>query len=159
MAAARARGRRHAWLGRYPEPQSAGVTRSMRANRRTGTQPEVRVASLLHRAGLRFRRDLPVPLPPGPGVPRHVRPDIAFPRLRLAVYIDGCFWHVCPRHATAPAHNAWYWTPKLRQNQARDRAATAALRRHGWLVRRFWEHEPPEVVAQKVQTLVERLRG
>lgn len=153
-ATRRATGRRRAWLVRYPEPLSAHVSRGMRGNRRVGTQPEAEVRSLLHRAGLRFRRDFPVRLPRG-----QARPDIAFTRLHVAIFIDGCFWHACPRHGTTPVHNAWYWAPKLARNRERDRQATAALRRQGWLVRRFWEHEPADVVAQKVRALVERVRG
>ena len=59
---------------------------------------------------------------------------------RVAVFIDGCFWHGCPRHGTSPRHNRWYWGPKLARNRARDRASTRALRASGWTVLRIWEH-------------------
>jgi DNA mismatch endonuclease (patch repair protein) len=137
---------------RYPHPEHAGTTRIMRANRRVDTGPESAVRSWLHRAGYRFRKD--VTLRVGS---RLTRPDIVFPRLKLAVFIDGCFWHGCPRHGTTPRHNAWYWTSKLDRNRARDVSRTADLRRAGWVVRRYWEHEPAHEVAQRVAELVRRL--
>ena len=69
-----------------------------------------------------------------------VRPDFVFPRSRLAVFVDGCFWHACPRHATRPRQNAAFWRKKLAANQTRDRQVTRALRRAGWRVLRIWEH-------------------
>jgi DNA mismatch endonuclease (patch repair protein) len=70
-----------------------------------------------------------------------VRPDFVFPRLKLAVFVDGCFWHGCPRHATWPKHRAAWWRRKLEANRARDRLVTRTLRRLGWRVLRIWEHE------------------
>lgn len=70
-----------------------------------------------------------------------VRPDFVFPKLRLALFVDGCFWHACPRHATQPRHNAAFWRKKLAANKARDRLVTRTLRRSGWRVVRLWEHE------------------
>lgn len=139
---------------RYPYPASDAVRRSMLGNRRTGTAPEARVRSAVHRAGLRFRKDYSIRLEAG-----HTRADLAFPRLQLAVFIDGCFWHGCPRHGTAPRHNAWYWTSKLRGNRMRDQRATEGLRRRGWVVRRYWEHMPSAEIAERVVALVRRLRG
>ena len=69
------------------------------------------------------------------------RPDFVFRRLRVAVFVDGCFWHACPVHATRPKNNAAFWRKKLAANQARDRFVTRALRRAGWRVLRIWEHE------------------
>ncbi|MEB3223087.1 MAG: very short patch repair endonuclease [Candidatus Sericytochromatia bacterium] len=137
---------------RYPHPATPARSRIMRSIRASGTAPEAEVRSRLHRAGLRFRKNATLRLPSG-----STRPDIVFPRLKLAVFIDGCFWHGCPRHATHPRHNAWYWAPKLRQNRDRDARSTRELRSAGWLVRRFWEHVPPARVAQQVQALVQRL--
>lgn len=75
-------------------------------------------------------------------VPRlAVRPDFVFPKLKLAVFVDGCFWHACPQHATKPKSNAAFWRKKLAANQARDRLVTRTLRRTGWRVLRIWEHE------------------
>jgi DNA mismatch endonuclease (patch repair protein) len=70
-----------------------------------------------------------------------VRPDFVFPRLRLAVFVDGCFWHGCPRHATKPKNNRAFWRRKLAANKARDRLVSRTLRRAGWRVLRIWEHE------------------
>ncbi len=69
------------------------------------------------------------------------QPDFLFPKLRLAVFVDGCFWHSCPRHATTPATNRGFWKRKLAANRARDRLVGAVLRKRGWFVLRLWEHE------------------
>src|SRR5262245_28321051 len=121
----------------------------MKANRRRDTTPEVRVRSALHRAGLRFRKDLLVRFRGG-----HTRPDVVFTSTRVAVYVDGCFWHSCPRHGTRPRNNSWYWRPKLRRNLARDRRVTRRLRAEGWLVLRRWEHELPSAVAAAVVSAI-----
>ncbi|SRR5579875_248008 len=123
---------------RYPLPSSAGRSANMRANRRTDTKPELAMRRELHRRGFRFRKDFRLDLPGG----ARVRPDIAFTARRVAVFVDGCFWHACPDHGTQPAANTWYWAPKLRRNVERDRAADAALAAAGWRVIRIWEHEP-----------------
>ena len=70
-----------------------------------------------------------------------VRPDFVFPRLRLAVFVDGCFWHCCPKHATWPRNRAAFWLAKITGNKARDRRVNYALRKRGWKVIRIWEHE------------------
>jgi DNA mismatch endonuclease (patch repair protein) len=70
-----------------------------------------------------------------------VRPDFVFPKLKLAVFVDGCFWHGCPKHGTKPKGNASFWRDKLAANKARDRRVTRTLRRNGWRVLRIWEHE------------------
>ena len=70
-----------------------------------------------------------------------VRPDFVFPKLRLAVFVDGCFWHACPLHTTKPRNNAAFWRRKFAANQARDRLVTRILRKYGWRVLRLWEHE------------------
>ena len=70
-----------------------------------------------------------------------VRPDFVFPQLRLAVFVDGCFWHGCPKHETKPKSNAAFWRKKFARNIARDRLVTRTLRREGWRVLRIWEHE------------------
>jgi DNA mismatch endonuclease (patch repair protein) len=124
----------------------------MRANRRADTKPEVVLRSALHAAGHRFRKDLRLDLD---GV--RVRPDIVFPRRKVAVFVDGCFWHVCPVHGREPTTNEWYWTPKLRRNVERDRAADAALRGAGWTVVRIWEHEPVADAVVAVTTAFEHV--
>jgi DNA mismatch endonuclease (patch repair protein) len=128
----------------------------MRANRRKDTGPERQVRGLLHARGLRYRVDLPIKL----GSPRPIRPDIVFTRARLAIFIDGCFWHGCPDHKGRPRTNAHYWGPKLDGNAARDRQQTDALNEAGWLVLRFWEHEDPLTVARAIVTAYQqRLPG
>ncbi len=114
----------------------------MAAIRRTDTKPEKALRSALHAAGMRFRKDLRLDL--GKVKPR---PDIVFTRAKIAVFVDGCYWHSCPEHGTRPKANADYWTPKLARNVARDREQDAALAEDGWTVVRLWEHVPvPEAV-------------
>ncbi len=108
----------------------------MRAIRRTNTKPEMVLRSALHRRGYRFRKDYRLDLDSG----ARVRPDIAFTARRVAVFVDGCFWHACPEHGRKPTVNEWYWEPKLRRTVERDRAADAALAAAGWRVVRIWEH-------------------
>ncbi|MFB9392195.1 very short patch repair endonuclease [Streptomyces coeruleoprunus] len=108
------------------------------------TTPEMAVRRLLHAAGLRYRLHVRVP-----GMPRRTI-DIAFPGTRIAVFLDGCFWHGCPQHATHPKSNADWWRTKLEKNVARDRETTEHLEAAGWTVLRFWEHEAPDAVARAV---------
>jgi len=129
----------------YPQPTSVEVSKRMRRNPRRDTKPEVAVRSALHARGLRFRKDLPVR-----ANGRLVRPDVVFTRARLALFIDGCFWHRCPLHGNEPRANTDYWGPKLDRNVARDRLVDSALSEEGWLVIRAWEHEPVGEVAERV---------
>jgi DNA mismatch endonuclease (patch repair protein) len=102
----------------------------------------------MHALGLRYRKDLPVVLD---GL--RVRPDFVFSRVRVAVLLDGCFWHKCPEHFQMPRANREYWEPKLARNVERDRRADAALAAAGWRVIRIWEHEvlaDPEAAADRV---------
>jgi DNA mismatch endonuclease (patch repair protein) len=124
----------------------------MRANRRTDTKPELALRSALHRMGYRFRKDHRLDLNGG----ARVRPDIAFTARKVAVFVDGCFWHACPEHGRNPAVNEWYWAPKLRRNIERDRAADAALAAAGWQVVRVWEHQP---LAAAVDAVIVALAG
>ncbi|WUH81539.1 very short patch repair endonuclease [Amycolatopsis sp. NBC_00438] len=147
-----ARERAHA-KGLYPAPSSEGRSRNMRANRRTDTKPEVALRSALHRLGYRYRKDLRLDLPEGV----RVRPDVVFTARKVAVFVDGCFWHVCPEHGRQPTSNEWYWTPKLRRNVERDRAANDALGRAGWHVVRIWEHQPLDDAVAAVTAVVEHV--
>jgi len=122
----------------------------MRRNRSTDTRLELRVRSALHRSGLRFRKGLGIRADD-----IHVRPDIVFTRARVAVFLDGCFWHGCPEHGTRPQHNAGYWTGKLARNAERDRRVDGALTSDGWTVLRFWEHEPVDAVVAEVVRVLE----
>jgi DNA mismatch endonuclease (patch repair protein) len=117
-------------------PPTPGRSRNMAAIRRSNTTPELSLRSELHRRGFRFRKDLRVDVGD-----RWVRPDIVFTRRRIAVFVDGCFWHVCPEHGRAPRVNDAYWGPKLERTRHRDQRDTAVLQEHGWTVIRIWEHE------------------
>lgn len=97
---------------------------------------EVSLAKALRRSGVTgWRRHLPIPADG-----RRLRPDFVFPHARLAVFVDGCFWHQCPLHATTPVSRRSYWLPKLEANKARDRRDGRVLRKQGWKVLRIWEH-------------------
>lgn len=133
----------------YPSPSSPQVSARLSRVRRSGTKPEVAVRSALHAAGLRYRVDLPVRLPE-----LTVRPDIVFTRARVAVFIDGCFWHSCPEHGNQPRANTGYWLPKLQRNVERDRTVDDALTRAGWRVLRYWEHESPLEVADHIRVTI-----
>jgi DNA mismatch endonuclease (patch repair protein) len=110
---------------------------AMRRVRTVGTAPEIALRRRLHGAGLRFRVAYPVP-----GRPRRTI-DIAFTRRRLAVFVDGCFWHGCPLHGATPATNTAFWRAKVEANRARDRDTDDYLARIGWTVLRVWEHVAP----------------
>ena len=131
-------------------PSSPGVSARMSRQASKNTGVELAVRRLLHAAGLRYRVEYPVP-----GMPRR-RIDVAFPRAKVAVLIDGCFWHGCPRHATQPKANADWWRSKLERNMARDRETTEHLLAAGWTVLRFWEHMPAEEVAAAVRAAVDK---
>lgn len=138
----------------YPQPTSDDVSLRMRRNPRRDTGPELALRSELHRRGLRFRKDLPLRLPG-----RVVRPDVVFTLARLAVFVDGCFWHACPIHGNQPRANTDYWQPKLERNVARDHAVDEALTAAGWQVLRAWEHEPAPEIADRVAATLEKLSG
>jgi len=139
----------------YPQPLNAGRSANMRANRRKDTKPELALRRELHRQGYRYRKDYRLDL-----ADARVRPDIAFTARRVAVFVDGCFWHCCPEHGTQPANNTWYWAPKLKRNVERDRAADEALAAAGWRVVRVWEHESIEgAVAAVVAALASAPSG
>jgi DNA mismatch endonuclease (patch repair protein) len=98
---------------------------------------------------MRYRVDFPIRLA---AAVRPMRPDVVFPRARLAVFVDGCFWHGCPEHGTQPTRNSHYWTAKLARNLERDRRHDAFLSEAGWTVLRIWEHEAAsEAAAQQVE--------
>jgi DNA mismatch endonuclease (patch repair protein) len=141
-------------MGTYPHPSSAAASAVMRGNRRSGTRPELALRALLHARGHRYRVDHRVDV-----AGTRVRPDLVFTRWRLAVFVDGCFWHRCPEHGTRPGHNPGYWAPKLDGNVARDRRVDAALTGAGWRVLRLWEHEPPEQAAERVEAALRDLRA
>jgi len=123
----------------------------MRANRGRDTSPEVALRSALHSMGLRFRLHQRIVS----DRPRR-QVDIVFPGARVAVFVDGCFWHGCPKHGTKAKENARFWRLKVEDNRARDRDTTAQLRRAGWEVVRVWEHEDPTRAAMRIAERVRR---
>ena len=122
-----------------------GTRRSMISNRRRDTNPELTVRRLLHAEGFRFRVDYPIRT-----AERTIRVDIAFPRARIAILIDGCFWHGCPEHGTMPRHNRDYWEPKIARNRARDQRQVQSLAEAGWQALRFWTHEQPDEISRRI---------
>jgi DNA mismatch endonuclease (patch repair protein) len=125
----------------------------MQGNRGRDTKAELAVRRLVHAAGLRYR----VNARPEPDLRRTA--DLLFTRARAAVFIDGCYWHGCPEHFSMPATNIDYWSTKIGRNQARDLETTALLEARGWLVLRFWEHEPPVAVAECITELMRARRS
>jgi DNA mismatch endonuclease (patch repair protein) len=124
------------------------VRRKMSVQRRRDTKPEVALRRALHRRGLRYRLDSP----PLPGIRRSA--DIVFRSVRVAVSVDGCFWHGCPTHGHTPKSNSWYWAPKLERNRQRDINTDERLVAAGWLPIRVWEHEDASLASQRVAEAV-----
>lgn len=125
----------------------------MVANRSRDTKPELRVRSAVHRRGLRYR----VSARPIPGLRRTA--DMVFGPAKVAVFIDGCFWHGCPEHYVEPRTNADYWSAKIARNKGRDSDTDQRLRDAGWTVLRYWEHEPFEEVAEDIIITVNTLQN
>lgn len=124
----------------------------MRGNRRSGTSPEMAVRRLVHAAGLRYRVDAK------PLKDLNRRADLVFTRVKVAVFVDGCYWHGCPEHGTVAKANAGYWTPKIAGNRERDRETDRLLTEAGWTVVRAWEHEDPVKVTERIIATVARPR-
>ena len=117
----------------------------MQANRRRDTAPELALRRELHRRGRRYFVDRA----PLRGLRR--RADLVFPRYRVAVYVDGCFWHSCPEHGTIPKSNTAWWKAKLDANRARDHDTDQRLRDAGWTPIRIWEHRGVAEAASEVE--------
>ncbi len=136
-----------------PIPSSEAVSQRFSRAGRRDTAPEMAVRRELHRRGLRYVVDAPVP-----GLPRR-RADVLFRRERVAVFVDGCFWHGCPDHGTSPRANAEWWREKIETNRRRDRDTDERLSDLGWTVVRCWEHEDPVESADRIErVVVERRR-
>ncbi|MDT0447295.1 very short patch repair endonuclease [Streptomyces johnsoniae] len=126
--------------------------RNMQAIKNRDTRPEWLVRRLVHAQGLRYR----VAAKPLAHLRRTA--DMVFRPAKLAVFIDGCYWHGCPQHYVSPKTNPGYWSDKVARNIARDRDTDEQLTRAGWHVLRFWEHESPDDCALQIITAVQRLR-
>lgn len=127
---------------------SPAVRQVMRGNRGRDTSPELALRSVLHRLGYRYRVDV------APLSTMRRKADLVFTRRRVAVFVDGCYWHGCPEHFNLPATNSGYWRAKIVRNQERDLDTDRRLREAGWRPVRVWEHEPVE---RAVELVVEAL--
>jgi DNA mismatch endonuclease (patch repair protein) len=130
-----------------PEPLNEVVRRNMKAMPTRHSRPEVLLRRLLHRLGLRYSLH-------GQGLPG--RPDVVFRQAKVAVFIDGCFWHYCARHCVLPKNNRLWWEAKLLANRIRDRRNDRALSADGWLALHVWEHEDMDAAASRVHKHVRR---
>lgn len=132
-----------------PSASSEATRTVMRANKGRDTSPELRLQSELHARGLRFLKHRA----PVPGL--RCQADVLFPHARVAVFVDGCFWHGCPEHGHVPGTNRDYWRVKFLRNIQRDRRNNKLLTEAGWTVVRAWEHQEPVEVADQVQGVVQ----
>ncbi|MFC9096944.1 very short patch repair endonuclease [Streptomyces sp. NPDC057072] len=124
------------------------MRKRMSLQRSRNTQVEVVLRRRLHASGLRFR----IHRRPVKGLKREA--DIVFGPVRVAVFVDGCFWHGCPEHATWPKNNPDFWRNKIEGNRARDSDTDARLAAEGWLAVRVWEHEDPVTAAERIRAVV-----
>ncbi|GAA2139348.1 very short patch repair endonuclease [Kitasatospora kazusensis] len=132
---------------------SAANRKNMQAIRSRDTQPELVIRRLVHALGLRYR----VAARPLPGLRRTA--DMVFRPAKVAVFIDGCYWHGCPEHYVPPKTNQGYWSEKVARNMSRDSDTNSQLADAGWTVLRFWEHEDPAACAAVITEAVDRLRN
>ncbi|TDC38393.1 very short patch repair endonuclease [Micromonospora sp. 15K316] len=132
-----------------PTPPPSSATRAMKANRSKDTKPELALRRALFANGMRYRVGMRLNVPG-----RSVRPDVVFTRRRVAVFVDGCFWHGCSQHGRMPSDPTGYWHQKMERNRARDAAVDESLKAAGWTVVRVWEHLPASQAAKLVQETV-----
>ncbi|MFF4224622.1 very short patch repair endonuclease [Streptomyces abikoensis] len=125
----------------------------MTANKGKDTKPELMLRAALHRKGLRYR----VGVRPLPELRRTA--DVVFPKAKVAVFVDGCFWHGCPDHYRPAKKGGEQWSQKIKDNRDRDASTTLTLKDQGWAVLRFWEHEDLELAAEEVRAVVEERRS
>jgi DNA mismatch endonuclease, patch repair protein len=133
---------------RGPAPSSQAARKRMEVTKQRDTAPEIALRSALFRLGLRYRVNVQ------PIRELHRRADIVFPRAKVAIYVQGCFWHGCPVHATWPKANAQFWREKIEANQRRDADTCQRLIEAGWLPIQVWEHEDPIEVARRTAEIV-----
>ena len=132
------------------QPSSPAASRRMAKVRQKGTTAELRLRKELFHIGLRYRVNYKIL-----EIPRRTV-DIAFPRQKLAIFVDGCFWHGCPEHGSWPKLNAEFWREKINTNRIRDVDTDTMLRALGWNVMRVWEHEVPGEVARRIAELMRK---
>lgn len=132
---------------------SKAVSGAMRSMPEHSTGPEMAVRRLLFANGLRYRVQYPVQ-----GAPRRSI-DIAFPGKKIAIFIDGCFWHGCSEHRNIPAHNRDWWQKKIEENRVRDKDTDEKLLVAGWVVCRFWEHDAAEMIVDKMLKVISASEG
>lgn len=130
-------------------PSSHDASRRMASVRQKGTQAEINLRNALHARGLRYRLHVPLLTKPRRSA------DIVFPRARVAVFVDGCFWHGCPEHASWPKSNADFWRGKIETNRSRDADTDQRLNALGWKTVRIWEHEDAREAADRIAELVD----
>lgn len=135
------------------EASAPEARRRMQGVRQKNTSAESSLRRKLHALGLRYRIQVPIL-----AQPRRVA-DVVFRGLRVAVFVDGCFWHGCPQHATWPKENAEFWRAKILANRQRDRDTDKRLRAAGWRVVRVWAHEPPERAARRVAKIIAKRKS
>lgn len=131
------------------KPVSIATRNVMRANKRSSTQPELRIRKLVHASGLRYRIDTK------PEKDLNRRADIVFRQAKVAVFIHGCFWHGCPRHFKSPKTNKRFWQTKIERNIQRDKETRNILRKRGWRVIEIWEHQSSESGARSIVRVVD----
>ena len=131
-----------------PVPSSEAALKRMKAAKPRDTAPEINLRSALHRKGLRFR------LEQKPVEELNRTADIVFRSIKVAIFVDGCFWHGCPIHGTQSKANADFWKNKIEQNHARDLDTNERLEKAGWRVIRVWEHEDAEIVAENIYEII-----
>lgn len=131
-----------------PIPSSKAAYVRMKATKPRDTAPEKALRSELHKKGLRYRVDI------RPIKELNRRADIVFISAKVAIFVDGCFWHGCPIHGTQAKANAEFWRNKIRRNQARDKETNQLLKKAGWQVVRVWEHEDSEKASKKIYDFV-----
>lgn len=133
----------------HVSPSSHEASRRMARVRQKGTRAEIDLRKVLHAKGLRYQVHVALL-----AKPRRVA-DIVFPRARIAVFVDGCFWHGCPEHASWPKSNADFWREKIETNRLRDADTNRRLNALGWKIVRIWEHENPSEAANRIAELVD----
>ena len=132
-----------------PRPLDQSTSNRLSLQRRSDTRPETLLRKELWARGYRYSLHRPIP-----STRRTI--DIALVRHRVAVFVDGCFWHGCPRHGSTPSNNAVWWIRKLEANRQRDADTNRILKSQGWTVVRVWEHETVSVAANRVRRAVDK---